>query len=120
MSVREYFNTNIRPLLPEEWVVYDHDRTVGNVAKVTALFRHQTVEPGSLAGSLVHGIDLVVIDPSTAEKTMDDRLDDLLEDVIPALIADPGVEFVRAEKGAYPDPNPTNPAWSISLRITTT
>lgn len=120
MSVRDYFNANLRPLLPPTWLVYDYDKTVTSIGKVTALFLHQSVEPGPYPGSLAHTINLTIIDPSTSEKAMDDRLDDLLEDIIPALIEDPATEFIRADKGTWPDPNPTNPAWTIQLRITTT
>lgn len=120
MSVRTYFNEHLKTLLPPSWVIYDYDKSVTSIGKVTALFLHQSVEPGALAGSLAHTINLVIIDPSTTEKSMDDRLDDLLEDIIPALTADAATEFIRADKGTYPDPNPTNPAWTIQLRITTT
>ncbi len=120
MSVRTYLADQIRPLLPTGWVFYDHDRTLPTVGKVTALLVHSRVEPGPQQAILTHSVVLVIVDPTQVEGHMDDRLDDHLEDLIPLLRGIPNVQFVSAERAAYPANEPTYPAWSIQLTVQTT
>lgn len=116
MTVRDFFNAQIRPELPAGWVVYDYDKTISNIGKVTVLFVHKSVEPGPQFSSLTHTVSVVVLDPTQAEKTADDHLDDHMEDLIPVLRAIPNIQFQRADKGTRDG----FPCWDISLQIHTT
>lgn len=116
MSVRTWLNTNLKPLLPSSWVVHDHDRTLTNISKVTAIYVHKTVEPGPEQGSLLHTVSLIVADPTQAETKAEDRLDDLMEDLIPVIQAIGPIDFQRAEKGTRDG----FPCWDIQIQIKTT
>ncbi|KKX96925.1 hypothetical protein [Microbacterium sp. Ag1] len=116
MSVREFLNESLRPLLPSSWVVYDFDKTISNIAKVTVLYVHKSVEPGPQVNSLSHVVSILVLDPTQAEKTADDHLDDHMEDLIPAMRNVPNIQFLRAEKGTRDG----FPCWDIQLQIQTT
>jgi len=120
MSVRSDVAALIRPALPAGWLFYDHDKSVGAVGKPTAILARSRVAPGPYVGSLANTMTLVVIDPTQAEDGMDDRLDDHLDVLIPILQGIAHLEFIEAERGTYPSDNPTYPAWSISLAVTTT
>lgn len=119
MSVRKYLADHIRSVLPSGWVFYDHDKTLSTVGKTTALLMHTRIEPGPQQGVLTHTVSLTVVEPSQVEGHMDDRLDDVLEDLIPLLRSIPNVQFLSAERGAYPANDPTYPAWSIQLSVQT-
>lgn len=116
MSVRDFFNEVVRPELPTSWVVYDHDKTVSNIGRVTVLFVHKSVEPGPQANSLTHTVEIDVLDPTQADKTIDDHLDDHMEDLIPVLQKIPNLQFIRADKASRDG----FPCWAISLSIQTT
>lgn len=116
MSVRAYLNTNLTPLLPTSWVVFDYDRTLSQIAKVTALYVHKDIEPGGEQGALLHNVSLVVVDPTQTEAVFDDRLDDLMEDLIPIIDQLPEVVFQRASKGTRDN----YPCWDIQLQVKTT
>lgn len=115
MSIRDYLNATVRPLLPSGWVVYDYDRTLTTISKVTVVYVHKSIEPAPETGLLLHTVSLVVADPTQAEQKADDRLDDILEDLIPALTAASALQFVRADKGM----RDTYPAWDIQVQIKT-
>lgn len=116
MSVRSYLNTHLKPVLPSEWIVYDHDRTLANISKVTVVYVHQAVEPGPEQGSLLHSVILIVADPTQAEAKADAVLDDHMEDLIPTIQAIPAIDFQRAEKGTRDG----FPCWQITIQIKTT
>ena len=119
MSVRDYLNETLKPLLtaaPLKWVVYDHDRTLTNISRVTAIFVVESIEPGPENGSLLHNVVLVIVDPTQDEAKAEDRLDDHMEDLIPALTAIPALTFTRAEKATKDN----FPAWKITVQIKTT
>ncbi|MBN9612567.1 MAG: hypothetical protein J0H64_03740 [Actinobacteria bacterium] len=116
MSVREYLNENLKPKLPQEWLVIDYDKTLTNIGRVTAVYVHKTVEPAPEQGSLLHTVSLVVADPTQAEAAADERLDDHMEDLIPVIQAIPGILFQRAAKGMRDG----FPCWDIELQIKTT
>lgn len=117
MSVREYLNANVRPsLVALGWVVYDYDRTLTNISKVSVVYVHQSVEPGPEQGSLLHTVQLVIADPTQAEAKAETRLDDLMEDLIPVIRDVPAIDFQRAEKGTRDG----FPCWQITIQIKTT
>lgn len=116
MTVRTYLNQNLRPLLPAGWVVYDHDRTLTKISKVTALYVHRAIEPAPEQGWFLNTVSLVVCDPTQSEGKADVHLDDVMVDLIPALAAVGGIQFLRAEKGT----RDTFPAWDVQLQIKTT
>lgn len=115
MTVRDFFNTVVKPELPTGWVIYDHDKTVNNIGKPTVLFVHKSVEPGPQFNQLVHTVSIVVLDPTQVEKTMDDHLDDHMEDLIPVLQGIPNLQFQRADKASRDG----FPCWDIQLQIQT-
>lgn len=117
MSVRTYLAAQIKPAVTAlGWAFYDHDRTLGQIGKVTALLVHTRVEPAPQHGGLQHTVALVIVDPTQAEKTADDHLDDHLEDLIPVLRAIPNVQFTEAEKATREG----FPAWLVNLTVQTT
>lgn len=117
MSVREYINAAVKPLLPSVWIFHDYDKTISNIGKVTCVVVHKSVEPAPHQGSLNHTVSLVILDPTQAEKTMDDHLDDHMEDLIPVLQSVPNIQFLRADKGTHAS---GFPCWDVSLQIQTT
>lgn len=116
MSVRSYLAEKIKPAVTARgWAFHDHDRSLGQISKPTALLVHTRVTPGPQLGHLVHTVALIVCDPTGVEKVIDNRLDEHLEDLIPVLQAIPNVQFVDAEKGTRED----YPAYIINLTIQT-
>jgi hypothetical protein len=115
MSVRTYLNEHLRPVLPPAWVVYDFDKTLTNISKVTVIYVHQSVEPAPHQGGLMHTVQILVVDPTQAETAMENHLDDHLEDLIPLMQALPQIEFQRAEKATRDG----FPCYAISLQIRT-
>lgn len=116
MTVREYLNENLKPLLPGSWIVYDFDRTLTNISRITAIYVHKSVEPAPEHGSLMHTISLIIADPTQSEEAAETRLDDHLADLLPLLQTIPGIDFQRASKGMRDG----FPAWDIELQIKTT
>ena len=115
MSVREFLNASLKPLLPSSWIVHDYDRTLTNISKITALYVHKSIEPAPEVGGYLHTVSLVIADPTQAEGKADDNLDDVMEDLIPALAAVAEIQFVRADKGT----RDTYPCWDVQLQIKT-
>lgn len=116
MTVRSYLSGYIKPAVTSlGWAFHDHDKSLGTVGKVTALLVHTRVEPAEHQGHLRHTVSLVVVDSSTVEKNIDNRLDEHLEDLIPVLQTIPNVQFIDAEKGTREE----YPAYVITLTIQT-
>lgn len=115
MSVREFLNASLKPVLPSSWIVYDFDKTVSNIGKVTVLYVHKTVEPGPQVGSLTHTVSILILDPTQGEQKADTQLDDHMEDLIPLMQAIPNLQFQRADKGTRDG----FPCWDVQLQIQT-
>lgn len=120
MSARSVVTALIAPVLPEGWIFYDRDKSLGTIGKPTVILQHTKVAPGQFHGHYVHTITLALIDPSQNADVMDDALDDRLDVLLPILRDIAELEFTEANRGDYPATNPQYGAWSLQLQITLT
>jgi hypothetical protein len=110
---RKQLGESLKPALPE-FAVFPAPGGLDEITKPTLHLMRTRVEklPQAPAGAYSHSFDLWVIAPQHASE---DRLDELLDDVLEALDETSRTLWTDATRDSYSD---TNPAYRITLTTT--
>lgn len=122
MTARAELVTLLEATLPADIDVIAYAHNIDAPSASTVMVRVDSVAPSPAgAGLRLYTFGLVLIAAKTTAGPADDELDALLEDVLAALTSQAipnGVAWTGAQRAAYGEPDPTNPAYEVAVNVT--
>ena len=114
-SVRDWLEKQLKPILPDNWMIRKNHTSDGLNAKVTVTFKHQRISKTSAApgASLENRVVITVTHPSTDQAQAENALDDQVLEVCSALDTIENLDWTEAEKVLDND----RLAWDITTLI---
>ena len=120
MGARSELVTLLEATLPADIDVIAYAHNIDAPTNSTVMVRVDSVAPGPSGWVRLYTFGLVLIAAKTTHGPADDELDGLLEDVLAALSSNAlpnGVTWTAANRAAYGEPDPTNPAYEVTVTV---
>ena len=121
MTPRQLLTQVLQATLPADVDIIAYSHNIDAPSTSTVMVRFDKANPSPVAGmgARLYEFTLIGIAAKTTAGPADDELDKLLEDVLYAISkADNGITWTEARRGAYGEPDPTNPAFEVTCPVT--
>jgi hypothetical protein len=120
MTVRADLSAALKPLLPARVKIVDVPRGLDGVETqrpVVMLYRERVEKAPNALGDYFNTFALWIVSPNVDPKRSEDQLDNLLDEVIPALDELTWLNWSSAERSTFGDSQA--PAYKIELTVVT-